>query len=322
MDYLVLIVLLSLGVIIFAIVVFKYLWLSRGIYIMPPSISFPHRHNLTQSPNLEYSVTKFLLKMMLYILWKNKSILVKEIGFEQAYYLVFYRIMITFFLFSSIIATTIVTVWSSTKSPDKNILYLRLIGSKDTAITSNDFHTFVQCLYTVAMTWVIIHYRSRMNAHNIRLIKQSEDKPGRDREEEWLQIRTVKVRGVLPQDTKGICLKGVLQQLMLINNIPGKILYVTVIPDLQKAIRTQDEIRFLQSNFRIDKYKDMHSPCRRWLFTLCRRKETYLADVYLDKLESLNNQLREEVMNFKNSGHAFLLLDSPISAGRLAKLFR
>lgn len=48
---------------------------------------------------------------------------------------------------------------------------------------------------------------------------------------------------------------------------------------------------------------------------------TYLADPYLDRVDELSNQLRNELITFNNSGHAFILFDSPITAGKVQKVF-
>ena len=134
---------LSLLVVVLSLTIFKFMWLSRMIYFMPKSISYPHKHRITQDPRIETRLHRFMMKMIYYIFFEDRAVLAREIGFEQTYYLLFYRIFIAFFFIASIVVITGISFWSSLITSSRTILIMRTFQAKELILTTNDFQTFL-----------------------------------------------------------------------------------------------------------------------------------------------------------------------------------
>ena len=65
-----------------------------------------------------------------------------------------------------------------------------------------------------------------------------------------------------------------------------------------------------------------HGRCSRWCFRCCHKKSAYVADTYLEKADELSSGIRENLLSFTGSGHAFLLFDTPQTAAKVSRLFK
>lgn len=237
MDYLAILFCLSLAIILIALVIFKYLWLNKQTYIMPQSIS-------RSESRTDCRLVPFLLKMAKYIFFTDIHVLIEEIGFEQAHYLYFYRIMLVLTFSSGLVAVGTVIAWSRLKTGSLKVIVGRLVAAHDLELTDSSFHTFMQSFYTIVVTMLVIHYRSKVAKRNSRYIAHAERRvdPSRVKDDVWFQVRTMKVNGLLRSDEKGQGLKQLLIQLMRLQNISGSIEHVSVVPDLKSAIISESKL--------------------------------------------------------------------------------
>ncbi len=209
---------------------------------MPHTVAYPHKENFVQDPRIEYSLTKFLGKMIYYIYFADRTVMVHEIGFEQTYYLMFYRIFIVHMLLMGILVVFCISAWSTQYTKSVFVLVHRMMQAKEFILTDNDFHTFIQSFVTIITTAVILHYRSRLGLHNYSRVQASEKKNVKVRDDHWHQVRTMKVRGIHHNDFRGECFKLLLEKLMEKEGIKGRVERVMVIPDLQPSIEIMNQI--------------------------------------------------------------------------------
>jgi hypothetical protein len=241
MEYLVVLFILSLAIILLALLMFRYLWLNKHTYIMPASIC-------DSESRTDIRLFPFLWKMSKYIYWTDIYILSDEIGFEQAHYLYFYRIALVLTFSAGIFTVAVVIAWVRLKTDNLGVFVGRLVSAKDLNLTDSDFHTFMQSIYTIVVTLLVIHYRSNIAKRNSRYMDKAERKAktGQSKEKVWFQVRTMKISGLTRSDEKGQAIKLIFSQIMKLHNIHGAVEHVSVVPDLKPAIICESKLLSLK----------------------------------------------------------------------------
>jgi len=170
--------------------------------------------------------------------------MIEEIGFEQTYYLLFYRRCILFFLIVVPLVFLYVIMWTIIIGADSYTTIERLLAAKEFLIVRTDAITFASCIYTVGLIGFTISFRRRLEMQNLRKMLLSEEK-AQDRyfkDDLWFENRTLKVRGVPALDTSGAFLEDLVKGLLHKENIKGQVKQVVTVPDLYKSLKTVHNI--------------------------------------------------------------------------------
>lgn len=235
---------------------FWLIWLRNGHYEMPAilkemnkkegsvvnSSSTPSpRVSEQQEDQMERNLFKFSKKMIHYIFFMRMEVLLRDIGFEQTLYIIFFRRMIIFQLSAGVLISLFVFVWARLTTSNTTLILQRLIGSRDITLTDYDVNTSMLCVYTCAMTMFLLSQRKFMTSRLIGSVIEGEEKNSEHRADIFYQIRTVKIRGVVESDKKANILKLILEGFMKVNNVKGKLLKVIALPYLEQRIKLEKE---------------------------------------------------------------------------------
>lgn len=238
---------LTFLIIVLAFVLFHYIWLRRENYILPPSIRDTSLRSQDKDPSIEPNFFKFIKKMAKYIYCARKEIMIKEIGFEQTYYILFYRRFLGFFLVLTPLVLLFIFFWARYATQDIQIILQRLAAAKERVITRIDVISFAACIYSVAMLTMLIFVRAAVNVDNLREIMVTEDnsETRHTKEDLWFEMRTMKVHGVPSMDTNGKHLELLIHKLMKKHGISGRVEQVSIIPNINKTLRLVGKVETL-----------------------------------------------------------------------------
>lgn len=68
----------------------------------------------------------------------------------------------------------------------------------------------------------------------------------KNRDHEWLKVRTVHVKGILPQDRRGDNLKKLLDETLAKNNGHGSVLGIVIVPDFVRLFNSETKKKDLE----------------------------------------------------------------------------
>lgn len=247
LDYLGQLLAISFAVIILALALFYTVWLRRQNYVLPPSIRDQTRISMHRDPGIDSNLFKFMAKIGWYIFWQHTDVMVEEIGFEQTYYLVFYRKMIKFMLIMTPAIMSFVFLMALQSTKDEQVIVNRIIATRENITVKNDSLTMAACLYTVFMTWYLVKMRTMASVENLRVALATENTKMSQKEHLWYELRTMKVYGISPLDTKGMHIRNVIEYFMLQKKIPGKVINVSLVPALHNTLRLVSQMESLNN---------------------------------------------------------------------------
>lgn len=234
--------LLTLIIILMSIGLFYSIWLKRGVYVLPPSIREKPERIMHKDPTVETNMFRFFGKLWWYVFKQDIEIMISEIGFEQAYYLVFYRKMIKFMLTATPLILAFVFFCGLYTINDEKVLILRLFSAKEITILNVEVLTFASCVYTVALTYYLFTLRELSASENLNKVLLTETGKGSQKEDLWYEVRMMEVSGVASSDVKGEYLHRVLEEIMRKQKISGKLIKVTPIPCLDTSLSLIEKI--------------------------------------------------------------------------------
>ena len=270
--------LVSVIVIFLTLGLFWIMWLRSGYYEMPSSVMRP-RSKTNKPPlfqttegtksgadskeksapvsvepsqpfaNVETNLFKFIAKMVRYLFFTDKEVILKDLGFEQMLFVHFMRTWIGFFFFVGVAVMVCVLVWARLATSNLTLVGHRLLGSKETTITSLDFDTFVSCLINVALTLQVLSLRRFLGTRLCHLIKSGEVKT-HFHSDIWFQTRTLKFKGISKQDKVGEGFRVILRCYMKLAKIGGTVEKLIILPHMNKKIKLEIEKEVLVSAYR------------------------------------------------------------------------
>ena|SRR3990167_7476568 len=256
---------------VLGLLVFKCMWLSGGGYYLPKSLARLNLEDLTANPRIETRLWTFLYQIVKYIYWADHNVMVEEIGFEQTWYLLFYRCLSTYQLVATLVSFSIVIIWTAITSDTNQgtVVLERLLSSaQENELNTIGFHTFLMSLNSICLGLTCWRFLVRLNQHVTKIITRAETKKSLRRDPSWMQVRTVKISGVHEDDVKGDHLKEVIEAIMAEYKISGKLVKINIIPELYEAVQVHNEIENLEKGFLIAKYIGISTPinriCFRW----------------------------------------------------------
>lgn len=80
-----------------------------------------------------------------------------------------------------------------------------------------------------------------MSSRLVDSVLESEERKTDHRSDIWFQVRTVKFRGIVEQDSQGTIFKTLLEGYMKANKIPGKLVKLIMLPYLEDRIKLEKE---------------------------------------------------------------------------------
>lgn len=224
--------LVSVGAIIGTLGLFWIMWLRTGYYEMPCSVMLKKKNesqaplfqsnkmkekgttenlepknrqledNINDCPSVEKNLFRFILKMTKYLFFMDKEILMKDLGFEQMLFIHFMRKWMSFSFFAGVIMMLAVLVWAVLYTSNWSLVWNRLLGSRETTITSLDFDTFMASALSLAISFQVLSLRRFLASRLCKLVKESEVKT-HFHNDIWYQTRTLKFKGLSRADQKG-----------------------------------------------------------------------------------------------------------------------
>lgn len=72
----------------------------------------------------------------------------------------------------------------------------------------------------------------------------------------------------------------------------------------------------------IEDYYKIETFFKRKVFRCCHKKASYEAGAYLKEYDDLATSIRDNMLSFYSSGHAFVLFDTPLTAAKVSKVFK
>lgn len=272
---------LSMAIIAASMLAFWQLWLKQGYYVMPLSIQQSRRDarrkknggsiiqetseinqtcgnagvdgkvpgELLECPKdkeklsqdeIDTNLFSFVKKMAIYLYFTDRELILKDIGFEQMLYIYFLRRWIVFFFFTGIAMIIFLLCWARLTTSNWRLIFSRLLGSKGDTITSLDADTFLSCIVTVGVILQIFNMRKYLATRLSRTVVKSETIIGH-RKEIWHQIRTVKFRGIEPNDKNGKAFRSIIEAYMRLHDIEGSLEKVILLPHLNTKIKLEKE---------------------------------------------------------------------------------
>lgn len=205
---------------------------------------------------MERNLFRFSKKMGHYLFFADRDVIMKDIGFEQMLYIIFLRRMIVFNLVIGTLVALFIFVWARLKTSQTLIILQRLLGSRDVTLTDFDVNTFISCLYTLVLTLFIFKLRKYMASRLVDSVLESEERKTDHRSDIWFQIRTVKFRGIVEEDSQGTMFRTILEGYMKANNIPGKLVKLIMLPYLEDRIKLEKEKEDILNGY--DKVTKVH----------------------------------------------------------------
>ena len=146
----------------------------------------------------------------------------------------------------------------------------RLVGSRDLTLTNQDFNTFTSCVYTTVLTLWLFHMRRMMASRLVANVQRSENNDSHHKHDIWFQIRTVKFFGLQPEDVKGKGLRALVEVLLKLKRVDGKMVKHLMLPYMEKRIKFESEISDILENFDCDAF-DRKGKCGRCFYAMYPR---------------------------------------------------
>jgi hypothetical protein len=320
----------SLGISILSMGLFWLIWLRKGHYEMPSVVKETdlkkkskegQAEPAAEADQMERNLFKFTLKMSKYLYFADREVLLKDLGLEQMLYIVFMRRMIIFFLIVGIGMSIIIFVWARLTTSEAKLIILRLIGSRDITLTSLYFSTFLGCCLTVCITLFVLSLRKYMTVRILSSVVASEEKIKVHRADIFFQLRTLKFKGVDPQDRRAKVFKAIVESYMKLNNIEGRLVKLILLPYLEKRIKTENEIEDIKARFEDDALDNM-SACHQKAYKCYTKKIRYDKDEQIKRLSELKDTQMKLGQEQISSGHCFCLFDTPMTASKVLEVFK
>ena len=262
----------SLGICGLALSVFWCVWLRKGEYQMPTTLQGQDTPTDPENPytTMERNLFRFCHKMGRYLYFANEEVLRKDLGFEQMLYIVFMRRFSMFFLAVGVIISLTIFVWARLTTSNTQLIVKRLVGSRDLTLTNQDFNTFTSCVYTTVLTLWLFHMRRMMASRLVANVQRSENNDSHHKHDIWFQIRTVKFFGLQPEDVKGKGLRALVEVLLKLKRVDGKMVKHLMLPYMEKRIKFESEISDILENFDCDAF-DRKGKCGRCVYAMYPR---------------------------------------------------
>lgn len=259
----------SLGICGVALSVFWCVWLRKGEYQMPTTLQGEDQPPDPENPyaSMERNLFRFCHKMGRYLYFANEEVLRKDLGFEQMLYIVFMRRFSMFFLAVGVLISLTIFVWARLTTSNTQLIVKRLVGSRDLTLTNQDFNTFISCVYTVVLTLWLFHMRRMMTSRLVANVQRSENNESQHKHDIWFQIRTIKFFGLQPQDVKGKGLRALIEVLLKLKRIDGRLVKHLMLPYMEKRIKFETEISDINENFDCEAYESK-GKCGRCLYAM------------------------------------------------------
>lgn len=214
---------------------------KRGSSVTNSSSPGKKKSKTNPDDQMERNLFRFMKKMGHYLYFADRDVILKDIGFEQMLYIIFLRRMIVFNVVAGILVALFIFVWARLKTTNTVIIMQRLLGSRDVTLTDFDVNTFMSVMYTLIFTIFIFSLRKYMASRLVDQILESEEKKTEHRPDIWYQIRTVKFRGIMEEDSQGTIFKTIIEGYMRVNNIKGKLIKIIMLPYLEDRIKLEKE---------------------------------------------------------------------------------
>ena len=274
--------LVSFGITLASFGLFWLVWLRKGHYEMPATLrkegiipqrtigrlitdsQEPSAHQeakrhdplpRTDSPGdekpvdpMERNLFRFIKKMGSYLFFSDRDIILKDLGFEQMLYFFFLRRWIIFYMGVGFLVPIFIVGWARLTTDNWRLIVYRLLGSKESTITSLDFDTFMSSLITICVTFHLFSMRKYLSSRLCRTIVNSEIKT-KHRRDIWYQTRTLKFRGVQPTDPHGRMFKKIIESYMVMHKVQGKIEKLILLPHLNEKIKLEKEKEEIQARY-------------------------------------------------------------------------
>ena len=259
----------SLGMCALALSIFWCVWLRKGEYQMPTTLQGEDKSQDPENPyaSMERNLFRFCHKMGKYLYFANEEVLRKDLGFEQMLYIVFMRRFSMFFLAVGVVISLTIFVWARLTTSNPQLIVKRLVGSRDLTLTNQDFNTFISSVYTLVLTLWLFHMRRMMTSRLVANVQRSENNDSSHKNDIWFQIRTVKFFGLQPEDVKGKGLRALVEVLIKLKAIDGKMIRHLMLPYMEKRIKIETEISDILENFDSEAY-DGKGKCGKCLYAL------------------------------------------------------
>eukprot|EP00347_Sterkiella_histriomuscorum_P002304 403368673 len=140
----------------------------------------------------------------------------------------------------------------------------------------------------------------------------------KNHDHEWLNARTVHVKGIPPEDRSGNILRASLER--VIAPTGGQVLGVILLPDFVNQLVIEGKIKDIKD---LQMLIDASGEGKDQYFNCCIPQRYKDPQAFQRKLDKLEQKLNEETMKpFKPSGHAFVCFDSIKSVNEVINSFR
>jgi len=190
--------LIGLVIIVLAVIIWNYLWISEYGGVIP-NPQFFHESEITyfNSKNFRFVVSELWDRLVHF----DKIYLLRSCGIESYVYLIFQRRtlkMIVTMAFISLILSFITVIIKASEAEEKFLtaLYDLLLNNK----YINDYTAVFQLISLFIYTFLHFKNFSQIKNEVKHLYFDRFDKMSREKNVDWLSCRTLHVSGILPEE--------------------------------------------------------------------------------------------------------------------------